>query len=210
MVESQIRTNKVTDPVILDAFAEVPRELFVPSAMQGIAYVDEDLNLGGDRYLMEPMVLARLLQIALPEADEVALDVGCATGYSTAVLARLVSTVVGLDSDSGLVATGNDRLSELEIGNAALVNGAMEAGYAKQAPYDIILLSGGVEQVPEALLDQLSPRGRLLGVVRSPEENAPGRAVIMSKIAGTASRRVLFDAAVPRLPGFRLEAGFVF
>jgi protein-L-isoaspartate(D-aspartate) O-methyltransferase len=209
MVESQIRTNKVTDEAIISAFETVPREQFVPKGLQGIAYVDEDLHLGGGRHLMEPMVLARLLQIATPGPDDVALDIGCATGYSTAILSKLVGTVVGLDDDAGLVDSGNKCLSDLQIDNTALIAGPTEQGYAKQAPYDLIVFAGSVEVVPDAILAQLADHGRLLAVVRS-ADGEPGRATIYQRSGTQTGHRVVFDANVPALPGFRRAQEFVF
>ena len=209
MVESQIRTNKVSDPAIVDAFHAIPREMFVPKALQGIAYVDEDLHIGGGRYLMEPMVLARLLQTAAPTADDVVLDVGCATGYSTAVLARLTSMVVGLESDQALAKRANESLGRLDIDNAVVVGGALSEGYAKQAPYSLIVLQGAAAELPEALLGQLRENGRLVAVIKGGPEQ-PGRAVIVERRGGGSYRRVVFDAATPLLPGFLKEAGFVF
>ncbi len=111
MVESQIRTNKVTDAGVVGAFESLPREQFVPKAKRGIAYADEALEVGAGRYLLEPMVLARLIQSALPLPGDVALDVACGTGYATALLSRLVSTVVGVDDLADLVERGNGILS---------------------------------------------------------------------------------------------------
>ena len=209
MVESQIRTNKVTDDGLLSAFEATPREAFVPKALTGIAYVDEDLHIGDSRHLMEPMVLARLLQAAEPEASDLALVVGGATGYAAAILAGLVATVVSLDSDEALTKRANDTFMTLGIDNAAAVAGVMEDGYAAQAPYGLIVIDGGVEVVPDALIDQLSPGGRLVAVTYA-EEGEPGRAMIVEKTAAGAAGRVLFDASVPLLPGFRRTAGFVF
>src|SRR5690606_6692368 len=159
MVESQIRTNKVTDPEVVGAFEQIPRELFVPKPKRGIAYADEALEIGAGRYMLEPMVLARLLQAAEPRPGDVALDVGCGTGYATSLLSRMVSTVVGVDEAAELVERGNGILSSLEIDNAALVAGPLAAGYRKQAPYNVILVDGAVEVLPEALFGQLADGG---------------------------------------------------
>lgn len=209
MIENQIRANKVTDPRILDAFESVPRERFVPRSRQSIAYADEDLHLGNGRYLIEPMILARLLQTALPEADDVALDIGCCTGYSTAVLSRLVSSVVAVEADDALVDSGNQNLAELEIDNAAVVQGVLRDGYPKQQPYSLILIAGGVEEVPDALLKQLASSGRLVTVLHDGPGQV-GRAVMFENVGGVTSRRVIFDAGTPLLPGFAKEQGFVF
>lgn len=208
MVESQLRTNKVTDLRLLAAFETVPRELFVPEPLRGIAYIDEDVALGGGRFVMEPRVLARLLQAAQPGPEDVALDLGCGSGYATAILSRLVATVVALEDDAALAAAANRTLEKLEIDNAVVVEGRLTEGYPKQAPYNVILLGGAVAEVPAAIADQLAEGGRLVAVV----DAGPGlgRATLMRRDGGVISSRVLYDAALPVLPGFEAEPGFVF
>lgn len=208
MVESQIRTNKVTDGRILDALETIPREAYVPEPRRGICYVDEDLAIGGGRYLMEPMVLARLLQEARIGADDVVLDVGCATGYSCAVLARLAATVVGVESEAGLAEQANKILSDQGIDNAVVIEDPLGDGYPKQAPYNVIVLEGAVAEVPKAIREQLADGGRLVAVLR--EGEGMGRAILMQRSGEVVSSRVLFDAATPYLPGFKREERFVF
>lgn len=208
MVESQIRTNKVTDPRIIEAFEALPRELFVDETKRGFAYVDEDLEVAPGRYLMEPMVLARLLQAAAPQPGDMVLDIGCATGYSTAVLARLAATVVGRDSDSALVDVANRTLNALDVDNAVVVEGDLIKGYEKQAPYNVILFQGAVSEVPLAIKRQLAEGGRLAAVVC--DEAGIGRGTLIRRSGENFSGRVLFDAATPLLPGFAPAAGFVF
>jgi len=209
MVESQIRTNKVTDPAVIEAFESVPRELFVPKGKRGIAYADEALEIGSGRYMLEPMVLARLLQAAMPAASDVALDVACGTGYATALLSRMASTVVGVDDIDELVEQGNGLLSGQEIDNAALVAGPLTAGYRKQAPYNVILVNGAVEELSDELFAQLAEGGRLV-TVEGGSAVGPGLAVLYEKLAGRIGRRILFDAGTPMLAGFRRQPGFVF
>ncbi|WP_299619656.1 protein-L-isoaspartate O-methyltransferase [Pelagibius sp.] len=208
MVDSQIRTNKVTDPRIIEAFEAVPREQFVGDVLRGIAYVDEDLEVAPRRFLMEPMVLARMVQAVQPEPGDMILDLGCATGYSTAVLAGLAETVVGLDHDHALVEQANATLNALDLDNAVVVEGALQGGYAKQAPYNVILLQGAVNEVPAAIKSQMAEGGRLAAVVL--DETGIGRATLIERSGEIFSTRKLFDAAVPLLPGFEREAGFVF
>ena len=208
MVESQIRTNKVTDPHLLDAFETTPRERFVPEPLRGIAYVDQDVALGGERFVMEPMVLAKLLQAARPGPGDVALDLGCGSGYATAILSRLVATVVALEVDAALAAAANQTLDELEIDNAVVVEGRLADGYPKQAPYNVILLNGAVSEVPLAIADQLAEGGRLVTVVSVGA--GLGRATLMRRDSGVISSRILCDASVPVLPGFEAAPGFVF
>jgi len=208
MVESQLRTNKVTDLRLLGAFQTVPRELFVPEPLRGIAYIDEDVALGGGRFVMEPRVLARLLQAAQPGPEDVALDLGCGSGYATAILSRLVATVVALEDDAALATAVNRTLGELEIDNAVVVEGRLTEGYPKQAPYNVILLGGAVAEVPAAIADQLAEGGRLVTVVSA--GLGLGRATLMRRDGGVISSRVLYDAALPVLPGFEAAPGFVF
>ena len=208
MVESQLRTNRVSDERVLEAFETVARELFVPEVKRRIAYIDTDMAVAEDRYLLEPRVLARLLQAAAVEAGDMVLVIGCGTGYSCAILAQLAATVVALECDAGLVERANHTLSELGIDNAVVVEGTLTEGYAKQAPYNVILVAGGVSEVPPAISDQLADGGRLVTVVR--DRAGIGRATLMQRTADTVSSRTLFDAATPVLPGFARETGFEF
>lgn len=206
MVESQIRTNKVTDEALLAALGEVPRERFVPDSLRGVAYVDDDLPLKKGRVLMEPMVFARLLQLAQVTPSDMVLDIGCATGYSTAVLARLANTVVALESDPELAAAATANLAELGCDNAIVVNAPLAEGYAKQAPYDVILFGGAVPRVPDKIARQLTEGGRLVAVVG----DGVGRGTLMTRSRGVVASRPVFDAGIPVLPDFAAEQGFVF
>jgi protein-L-isoaspartate(D-aspartate) O-methyltransferase len=208
MVESQIRTNKVTDEALIEALLEIPRERFVPEAYKGVAYVDEDLSVGEGRYLMEPMVLARLLQFAEVKASDVVLDVGCSTGYATALLARLAKRVVGVEGNAHLAATAKNTLKLLGFSNAEIVKAQMVEGAPEYGPYDVILIDGAVDGVPPSLTAQLAEGGRLVTVVRA--RPGLGRATLTEKIGGVVSSRELFDAATPLLPGFIAEESFVF
>ncbi len=209
MVESQLRTNKVTNRRLIDAMDIVPRELFVPKPLAGVAYVDEDIMIAPGRYLMEPLVLARLLQAAEVSDQDVALDIACGTGYSSAVLGRLAGTVVGLEPDLNLAERASRILSESGGDNIIIVPGSVEEGYSRQGPYDVILLNGGVPFVPPPLMAQLAEGGRIVAVVRGVNE-ALGRATLWFKIHGEISHRVLFDASVPLLPGIEIETAFEF
>ncbi len=208
MIEGQIRTNKVTDPALLDALAALPREQFVPVERRSAAYIDEDLRLGGERYMMEPMVLARLLQAAEPARTDVALDVGCATGYATAALARLTATAIGLESDAALARAATETLARLSIDNAIVVEGKLADGYRKHGPYDVILVNGAVADFPPALLDQLAEGGRLVGVRRP--GSGPGAAMLVLKRHGAVAGRTLFEAATRYLAGFAPKPRFAF
>ncbi|MBF0130214.1 MAG: protein-L-isoaspartate O-methyltransferase [Alphaproteobacteria bacterium] len=207
MVDSQIRTNRVTDPLLLDALGAVPREEFVPKAIRGIAYVDDDLDIGAGRCLMEPMVLARLLQLAEINPSDVVLDVGCATGYSSGVLAGIAATVLALESDPDLSEEAAAVLAAQGVDNVAVVTGPLDEGYPAQAPYDVIVFQGAIGAVPERIRAQLADGGRLVAVV---QDGPIGRATLITRTGDAFGRRVAFDASVSPLPGFVPKAGFVF
>lgn len=208
MVESQLRTNKVTDPRILKAMAEIPREAFVPERLRGVAYVDEDINLGDGRFLMEPMVFARLAQAAAIAGTDVVLEIGAGCGYGTAVLARLASTVVALESAAPVAATAASLLSGQGVDNAIVVEGALAGGHPAQAPYDVIVFSGAIVEPPAAILTQLAEGGRMVAVTRG--DSGPGRAILWTRRAGVVGARTLFDANTPLLPEFAPVRGFAF
>ena len=208
MVESQLRTNKVTDEAVLEAFLAVPRERFVPPDLAGIAYIDDDVPLGGGRVLLEPMVLARLLQLAQLRAEDKVLEIGAATGYATTILARLVERVVGLECDARLAATARTRVKEIGSDRVTLVEGPLERGHPAAAPYDVILVNGAVATIPDAVAQQLAEGGRLVTVIQPPQ--GMGQGVLMTRVEGRLSQRPAFDAATVLLPGFRPAPAFVF
>ena len=208
MVESQIRPNKVTDPAIIEVMLAVPRERFVPAPLRGIAYVDEDVPLGGGRYLMEPMVFGRLLQTAAIGRDDAVLDVGCGSGYASAVMAQLARRVVALEEDPALARSAAANFAELALSNVLLVDGPLAAGWSQLAPYDVILFNGAVAAIPPAIAGQLAKGGRLLAVVLA--DSGMGKAVLMTRVDDSFGQRIVFDAATPMLPGFAAQPGFVF
>ena len=208
MVEGQLRTNKVNDQRILSAFETLPRERFVPEAAQGFAYIDEDLALTGQRYMLEPLVLARLIQEALVEPSDIALDVACGSGYACAVLANLAATVIGIESDASLVQKGSRLLRDLDITNAVVLEGDLTAGAPQHGPYDFILIEGAVELVSQALVDQLADGGRLATVMVG--EDGVGRGTLFRRDGEVVSQRSLFDASVRPLAGFARPPSFVF
>lgn len=207
MVESQLRPNKVTDQAVLEALAAVPRELYVPEPLQDVAYIDEDVPLGRGRFLMEPMILARLVQLAKVRPTDVALVVGSGAGYGAAVLSRLASRVVALESDRELAQRSTRILQRQDVTNVAVVEGPLAAGVPQLAPFDVILFDGSVDVVPPSILEQLADNGRLVAVVT---HGGVGRAVFTTRSGGVVAKRIEFDAAVPRLPGLEGAAGFAF
>lgn len=210
MVDSQLRPTRVTDPHILAAMAELPRERFVPKPKQGVAYVDEDIEVAPGRFLMEPVVLARLLQALELTRETTVLNIGCATGYDAALLGRLAGSVVAIEGDPELVTQASDAINELAIDNVAVVEGSMRDGYPAQAPYDAIFMSGAVDEVPSQIADELAPGGRMAVVVGGSEPGILGRASLYIRSGDVMSSRPLFDAGTHMLPGFIREESFVF
>ncbi len=208
MVEAQIRTNNVTDPRVLAGVTEIPRELFVPAERRAAAYVDEDVRIAPDRYLMEPMVLSRLLQAAQVGDRDISLVVGCGTGYATAVLARLARTVVGLESNPVLARKARELMTKLAGDAVLIVEGDPTRGCPERAPYDVILIGGAVAEIPQAIFDQMAEGGRLVAVRRPP--GGVGEGVLWLKVRGTVSGRSLFNAATPYLEGFAPAPRFAF
>jgi protein-L-isoaspartate(D-aspartate) O-methyltransferase len=212
MIDGQLRPNRVTNAQLLAAVGDLPRERFLPDGLHSVAYADDDIPLGGGRYLMEPMVLARLIQALQPQSGDRALVVASGRGYGAALLSKLVNSVVAVESDPKLAAAAERIAKELAIGGVQQVVGAFEGAdgagpYA--GPFDVILIEGAVRQVPQAILDRLAPGGRLTTVVAGPE-GVLGVAQLFVKEGELASARPLFDAGTPLLPGFAPPPRFTF
>jgi protein-L-isoaspartate(D-aspartate) O-methyltransferase len=207
MVASQVLANGVTDERILAALRAVERERFVPTAKRAIAYADAVVEIVPNRYVLDPRTFALMLEAAEIRPAEKALDVGCTTGYSTAVLARLAGSVVGLEQDVDLVRIASDLLPASGAKNTSIVQGTLSDGHRGGAPYNVIFVNGAIEASPQALLAQLAEGGRLIAVVL---KEAQGHAVLYLNERGRIGQRVVFDATVPLLSGFRQPVGFVF
>jgi protein-L-isoaspartate(D-aspartate) O-methyltransferase len=212
MVDGQVRPNRVYDPRVLDTMRRLPRERFVPPALAARAYADEDVPLGGGRYLTEPMVAARMAQLAAPRRGEAALVVAAGTGYLAALLAEgHGARVTAVEDDAALLAIARGALAELAP-TVTLVAGRPAQGWREGAPYDVILIDGAVEEIPPALAEQLRPAGprgggRLVAVRRT---EVVGQIVTGEVVAGILRLTAAFDAATPVLPAFRRQSGFVF
>jgi len=208
MVDTQLRTNKVTDANVLAAMGEIPREMFVPEDRASLAYIDEDIHIGKSRCMAEPMILARMIQAAEIGPEDVVLDVACGSGYSSAILGRIARAVVAVESDTELAGAACARLTKLGMDNVVVEMGPINAGWSDQAPYDVIMVNGSCGEMSEAILSQLAEGGRLCAILRGP--GGTGMAKLFVKSGGVVSNRGLFDANVPILPEFDLEEGFSF
>jgi protein-L-isoaspartate(D-aspartate) O-methyltransferase len=212
MVDGQLRTTDVTSLPLLSAMLEIPREAFVPDSRKALAYIDENILISekagpGARYLMKPSPFAKLVQLAEVGPNDEVLDVGTGTGYSAAVLSRLAKSVVALESEDSLAAAAESRLANLGCDNVSVVRGELNAGHKAGAPYDAIIVEGGVEELPETLSKQLAEGGRLVVVEGS---GAGAVARIYLKSNGVATGRRAFNAAVKPLPGFERTPAFEF
>ena len=213
MVDGQICTTDVTNSAILLAMGTVPREAFVDASLRDLAYIDVDLEIaaaeGGRpaRFLMEPSPFAKLLQLAEIQPGDRVLDVGCGTGYSSAVLSSLAGSVVALESDSRLAGRAAQLVGDLGLDNVTVVTGSLVQGVAASGPYDVIVVGGAVDEIPQALFDQLKERGRLVAV--EGHGNA-GVARLYLKDNGLVTGRRAFNAAVKPLPGFERIKAFEF
>lgn len=209
MVDGQLRPNRVNNAQLLAAIGDLPRERFLAPGLQSVAYADDDVPLGRGRFLMEPMVLARLIQSLQAQPGDRALVVASGAGYGAALLARLVKTVVAVEADAALAGSAEQTVRNLGIGNVQQVIGPMEEGSAAHGPYDVILIEGAVQIVPAAIVEQLAEGGRLVTVIAAPTGTL-GVGQLIVKEGGVASGRPLFDAGTPALPGFAPTPRFTF
>lgn len=211
MVDGQVRPSDVTDLRIIDAMLAVPRETFVPESQRALAYLDLDLDVSGGgmpkRFLIKPVVIAKMLQAAEIKSTDKVLVVGCATGYSAAVVAKLAGRVTATESDAALAAEAKQTLAKLGFDAVTVQTAAASEGAAANAPYDVIILDGATEVVPDELYRQLGPDGRLVGVFAM---GRPQRALIVTHSHSDFGNRALFDVSVPVLPGLERPAAFVF
>jgi protein-L-isoaspartate(D-aspartate) O-methyltransferase len=209
MVDGQLRPNRVNDAGLLAALGELPRERFLPEGLRSVAYADDDVPLGNGRFMMEPMVLARLAQALHVQPGQRVLVVGANTGYGAALLARLGAGVTALESDAALAELARKALA---ASGAAVnvVTGTLQDGHVAGGPYDAILIEGAVEEISARLIDQLKLNGRLATVQRE-GDGSVGRAVLLTRAdKAAAGTRVLFDANTPLLPGFARARSFAF
>ncbi|WP_424136449.1 protein-L-isoaspartate O-methyltransferase family protein [Roseomonas chloroacetimidivorans] len=210
MVDGQIKPNRVTDPRIFRAMQEVPRELFVPANLRSRALADEDLALGGGRVLLQPMVIARLIQTAAPRTAERVLVAASGTGYGAALLGHMGCQVVAVEDDPALLAIAGPALASagLPPGAVRQQQGNPAAGFPEAAPYDLIVVEGAIPAVPPALAEQLSEGGRIVAIRLTPGK--AGAAILGRRVAGQLSTVEVFDVRGTLLPAFAPKPHFQF
>lgn len=206
MVDSQLRPNGIMDGRILQAFETIAREDFVPEAVRSIAYMDGDVALGGGRYLVSPMAFAKMVNAAEIKSTDKVLEIGAATGFGAAVLCTLAAHVVAVEADAALMATAHENLTNKV--NVSLSENNLAEGFAKGGLYDVILISGQVENVPEALFSQLSEGGRLVAAVG---QGRVARCCVWTRSGINHTQRYVFDVSIATLLSFGKPAkGFAF
>jgi protein-L-isoaspartate(D-aspartate) O-methyltransferase len=205
MVDTQVRPSDVTRFPIIDAMLTIPREDFVPDNLREAAYVGENLDIGKGRIMLEPRTLAKMLELADVQPGHVALDIGCGLGYSTAILASLCDFVVAIEDDTARAEEAQSLLSGHGIDNAAVMAGPLVAGSAKSGPFDLIMVQGAVEHLPDDLLAQLREGGRVVCLFA---EGALGVVRVGHKMDGVVNWRFGFNAGASVLDGFRRPVAF--
>ncbi|KGJ15929.1 protein-L-isoaspartate O-methyltransferase family protein [Paracoccus sanguinis] len=206
MVDTQVRPNDVTKYPVIAAMLDIPREDFVPDSRRDVAYVGDNVDLGHGRVLLEPRTLAKMIDTLDVQPTELVLDLGCGYGYAAAVLGRMAQAVVAVEELPDMAAAATERLAAARADNVAVVQARLTEGAAAQGPYDAILVGGGIEELPEAIADQLAEGGRIVALFR---EGALGVVRLGRKLDGRIDWRMAFNAAAPLLPGFARRPGFV-
>ena len=207
MVENQLRPSNVDDPMVLKAMGEVPREVFLPKRLRGIAYCDEGIGVDSETYLIEPLVLGRMLQTAELDPNDVVLVAGCDTGYCAAILSKLVATVFLLVPDQKSSQSIEKVLDTLGADNVVVQTGELPLGLKDQAPFNMVLLGGSVGELPDALINQLDEGGRLVAVVQS---GRSGNITVAKRIGKSVGSIMPFDAAIPPIRQQKQSDNFVF
>lgn len=207
MVDTQIRPSDVTKFPIIDAMLSVPREAFVPAEKVEAAYVGDNLELAEGRVVMDPRTIAKMLDALDIRDDELVLDIGCSYGYFAALMARMAEAVIAVESDESVLEDAQTTLSDVGADNVMLHQGALDEGAAEHGPYDVVVIEGGVENLPDILLDQIKDGGRIACLFA---EGALGVVKIGYKIDGQVNWRFAFNASAPILPGFEQKTTFSF
>jgi len=206
MVDTQVRPNDVTSYPVIEAMLNVPREQFVPDTLRDVAYAGQNIELGAGRVLFEPRTLGKMMEVLDLQSGDLVLNIAGGYGYTAALIARIAQAVVTVEEDAAMAAEAQARLADQDIYNAVVVTGSLSEGYPSQAPYDAMLIEGGIEEFPAALADQLRDGGRVIALFR---EGNLGTVSIGRKVDGRINWRFAFHAEAPVLPGFGKVQGFV-
>lgn len=207
MVDCQVRPSDVTRFDIIDAMLSVAREEFVPSALRSVAYSGDQLPLSGGRVMLDPRVMGKFLDAVAPSQEDLVLDIGCGFGYSTALIARLAQAVVAVEEDEAMAKSAEETLRDQDVDNVMVAHAPLSVGAPEHGPYDVITLQGAIEDLPDALLDQLKLGGRI-GAIKA--DGVIGQFAIGTKTDAGIAWRSVFDATAPVLPGFEREKSFSF
>jgi protein-L-isoaspartate(D-aspartate) O-methyltransferase len=207
MVDCQVRPSDVTRYSIIEAMLWAPRELFVSKAFRDVAYAGAEIELAPGRILLEPRTFAKMLETAAIGSNDLVLDLAPGTGYSTAVIARMAEAVIAIEPDQELAERAQTLLAEIEVDNAVVSVGDPVVGDAAHGPFDVIIINGAVETLPEALVSQLKEGGRLVALFR---DDGVGKCYVQTRAGAGVSRRYVFDADAPVLAGFEKTAEFAF
>jgi protein-L-isoaspartate(D-aspartate) O-methyltransferase len=208
MVDSQIRPNDVTDPAIVRAFLQVPREVFVPNSYRSVAYSEQEIPTSPSRSLWTPRDTAKLIKLAAIQPDDIVLVVGAGAGYEAALISRMADTVIALEEHAALADAMSERFARLGIDSAAAVTGKLVDGLPSQAPFDVIYVCGMIDAIPDAWACQLKEAGRIAAVIA--EDSRMGRGSLFTYVGGVLSSRTAFDACPPRLHEFDRKPSFSF
>lgn len=195
MVNNQVSPSDVTDHRVLETMLKIPRELFVPAELAGVAYSDASLRISGSRRLTAPAAFARLVQLAQVASNDIVLDIGCSTGYSTAVFSHLAKKVTSIEPEEKLASGANYTLNQLGVRNAIIISEILTDGHPEGGPYNVIFLNDPVEEISEQLIDQLADGGRLVAILK--QQGQLGQAVLIERHGETVTRRIMFSLNVP-------------
>ena len=210
MVDTQIHTNGVINPAILESFATIPREIFLPAHLQNVAYTDEPVALNKERFLLDPMTHARMVQALDITPDDTILDIGTGSGYSAAILSSLATTIMAVENRQSTIDKATKILNDIGACNIVFIKDKLTNGGQEHAPYNAIFIGGAVAEIPESLVKQLSPGGRMVTILQ-PDPNTVGQVTLIRKGQNDAyASRALFESNAPYMAGFEPKETFSF
>lgn len=200
MVKSQILPSNITNEVLIDVITEIPRHIFIPENKQGIAYIDGSLLVGNGRYILAPMIFAKMIEALDIKGSESVLDIACGTGYSSAVMANLCKKIVAVESSTDLASKAHLNLNKLGVDNVIIISNSLADGHEEGAPYNIIFINGAVSKVPQGLFNQLAENGKLITIISKTPNS--GSIILYKKTNGAISSSEIFDVNQPVIEDF--------